>query len=702
MMTDINTEPVSEQQARELLQNVKVFRQEWAKFAVESDGVFRAFREKGASFPEAFLTQYHSFIERKTTLSSSIALTAKGIDTELWQAPSPTDSLEQFEHNLEDLIRFARELARLLAEKRDKFIGVLKAVRTLSSRDLAIDEQIGRLRNEAESEIELLAKRPSRIADLVFEERVQSLTQLLELTQDARSRFTPATVEGPRLSAAECQTRFESVSATFGLAVAIEALRTGLTTEIRQEHPKPVQEVRSTDSVFPAIVPEQPPNTEPVQSISVSPIEIREEGDRPTREALASLENRFSGRPTAVVPPARRPVSFAPVIEPNPISLSALAEAGASLKDKAGSLYPNVLSPDQIDAHPSTVKNRAIGLALLAEMIEIAGYIFAERERNSNFLSKNLADILKLFAEVQNVVRVEAEQAGKPIPPEQSTAFQWLKHTCGENAEAIHIERFMRKEDRADPANNPELARRVLTISKSVANFRERERGFEQLKLYCQQLTPSGIALNPGMEIPFWEQVNKCVMQLTAAGMKPSDPRARGILLPIIDNIPEQLVDENGNVISQGIEISNEFQQVLNSIYEYTVQQPVSAEEATDSVTEDVIRVRGMLQDKILVIVGGIPKPQPAQRLKNSFKCREVRWLEATKQDRVSDFRPSLSGAAVVVLITRLIGHKHNDIRDMCREAGIPCIHTPFSAGYNPNTIAAEIIRKASDRLQSA
>ncbi len=61
-MTAIDCEPVSEQQAEELLDRVKVFRAEWARFAVDSENVFKAFREKGDSFPTAFQQQYQVLV----------------------------------------------------------------------------------------------------------------------------------------------------------------------------------------------------------------------------------------------------------------------------------------------------------------------------------------------------------------------------------------------------------------------------------------------------------------------------------------------------------------------------------------------------------------------------------------------------------------------------------------------------------------
>jgi ribosome-interacting GTPase 1 len=83
------------------------------------------------------------------------------------------------------------------------------------------------------------------------------------------------------------------------------------------------------------------------------------------------------------------------------------------------------------------------------------------------------------------------------------------------------------------------------------------------------------------------------------------------------------------------------------------------------------------------------------------LQLEDVRWLTARKQDKVSTFRSRLTGAAAVILLTKVIGHKHNDVRDMCREMEIPCAQTRVSSGYSVNQIASVILEQVSDQLSS-
>lgn len=695
MMPDSDHGHISEDRARELLGNVRQFRGEWARFAVSSRDVFDAFREKGASFPEEFHCSYQSFVQRKAELAQLIAASVTGIDADVWQPPEATDSLHEFEQKLEDLIKVARELARIIAETRERVIGVLTRIAELSSTDSEVSAVLARLHDEAQHEISEVMTRPSRLVERSLDEKVSVFTDLLDLVSDAAQRQT-GQASATALSAVACRAKFESVAIKFGMAVAIEALRAGLgAVSTGRVH---VSTVAAATTVVP------PPHvTLPVAAtLSGSTAAIETNKDLASHQQIQALVDSLQQRPAAPAP-VRRPSTVTSVVEVNPVSLSALADAANQLRIKAHNHYPNAMDVTQLDAHPSPLKHRALGLASLAAMLEIVGYIFAERQKNRTFLGKNLQEILQLLAESQNSVRIEALDSGKPSVPEQVAAFNWLKFTCAEtHGQSIHIARYMRLDDRVEPSNNPDLARRVLNLKKQITKLQETERLFQNFRQACQSLLPGSSSSTLGLDLPLWTQVNDCVTQLVHANVKPSDLKLREPLLPIIDELPEAVVDDTGTILSDGIEVSPEFQQVVHAIYDYlattAVEEPKDRREPESDI-EVVGTVRSILQGKTMVIVGGIRKPHSAQRLKSKFGLKDLRWLEATKSDRVSLFRTDLNGAAVVVLITRLIGHKHNDIRQMCSEAGIPAVQMPMSAGYSPNSVASEIVRQASNRL---
>ncbi|MEQ9411565.1 MAG: hypothetical protein RIK87_27880 [Fuerstiella sp.] len=55
-----------------------------------------------------------------------------------------------------------------------------------------------------------------------------------------------------------------------------------------------------------------------------------------------------------------------------------------------------------------------------------------------------------------------------------------------------------------------------------------------------------------------------------------------------------------------------------------------------------------------------------------------------------------------MVLVTKLIGHKHSSVRDFCRDHRIPCVQTRKSQGLGVNQLIAVIIEQASEQLDRA
>ena len=696
-MTTSVAESVTEDQARKLLAEVKAFRTEWARFAVQSKDVFDAFREKGASLPDGFVANYKELLAKKATLAAKIAGSITGLDVKEWSPPEATDSLHEFEQKLDDLIRVAKDLASIIAEKRARFVSTLTAVCQLRTSNKSIEAQITRIRDESAQELNILSSRSSRLADIDLGGKVSVFQCLLALVDDAAARHGGVPGQATTLTPAECQASFELVSQKLGMALAIEALRSGFTT------PDPSTSRRSVEQPIPlSDVVKSSAESQPGPNIDAAA--TGQAANPASRTAIQSLVETFSAKPHAIAPGSHRSVNAAalPFTSPNPVSLSDLADAGNRLKLKAHSLSVNVLDPTSLENNLTPEKIRAMGYSCLASLIEMAGYIFTERGKNAKFVSRLLHDFLYLFAESQNSVRVEGEKSGV-VATEQTIAFKWLKHTCSEDGEQILIERFMRLEDRADPTKNPDLAKRVLRQYRQLAIIRKSEQTFSDLKRCCGELLQLSENADPGLTLPLWNRVNDLVKQLISAGIKTSETKLREVLLAIIDNLPEATISDDGVVQPDGVEISDEFRQVIDSIHEYLATQPDSAATPTfEEATPEVARARELLAGKTLVVIGGVCKPHAAQRLKRQLKLGSVRWLEATKQDRVSEFRAALNGASVVVLITRLIGHKHNDVRQMCSDAGIPWVQTRHSSGYSVNQIAAAILEQASEQLQAA
>jgi hypothetical protein len=148
-------------------------------------------------------------------------------------------------------------------------------------------------------------------------------------------------------------------------------------------------------------------------------------------------------------------------------------------------------------------------------------------------------------------------------------------------------------------------------------------------------------------------------------------------------------------------EFSAGFTRVLSSISSHMLRGPAAERQELDVETEDLKYVRERLAGRTIAIVGGVCRPHAAARIRKAMQLDDVRWLPATKKDRVSHFETDIRGMSLVVLITKLIGHKHNDIRDFCREIGIPWVQTPIQGGYSVNQLSRLIREQASEQLDA-
>jgi hypothetical protein len=100
-----------------------------------------------------------------------------------------------------------------------------------------------------------------------------------------------------------------------------------------------------------------------------------------------------------------------------------------------------------------------------------------------------------------------------------------------------------------------------------------------------------------------------------------------------------------------------------------------------------------------MAMVGGVVRPLAREKIERAFGLAHLEWIPASKRDRVRDLEPMLRGVNLVVLVTSLIGHKHNELRPVCAALGIPWVQTTKRAGYGVNQLAHAIVQQASRRL---
>jgi hypothetical protein len=180
--------------------------------------------------------------------------------------------------------------------------------------------------------------------------------------------------------------------------------------------------------------------------------------------------------------------------------------------------------------------------------------------------------------------------------------------------------------------------------------------------------------------------------------------------MPVVDLLPEPPPEQETGAVAEpeeadcgeeADEFSASFTRVLSSISSHMMRGPAMERQELEAETEDLKYVRERLSGRSIAIVGGVCRPHAVARIRKALQLEDVRWLPATKKDRVSHFETDIRGMTLVVLITKLIGHKHNDIRDFCREIGIPWVQTPIQGGYSVNQLSRLIREQASEQLDA-
>jgi hypothetical protein len=648
----ITGEMLSEAEARGLLSEVQEFRREWAEFAVQSREQFDSFRDRGDSLPASFFDRYAQLQRQKEQLSTRIIQRTPQAQSVDWQPPQSGDSLHDFEAKLQDLIEVCRELERLAKKKYLHYAGILRDIEGLRCVDADLDQQLQSLRTTAADELRQLGPRSLRLADLELEKYVLDCDALLQLVRDTQARLCTQQPPEQGIGSARCLQLFSLVSERFGLPVAVEALRSGFLSsgsvgQPRQEH---FQSVGGSGGV----------DTERIPGTSLADHSLALEVPA-TQEQIDQLI--AGGMGTAG---GKRQLQV-PTRSVERIRISELTRVAALLEQDVKKLEMGSGCSKRFEGSAEVLKVRLKGF-------------------------KNLAQSL----------RFAVEFFGDPQPKAE---------VDGQEARGIMLHRYMKLDDWADPSAHDRLCRELLSISRRLEATRSRGKAMRELRKSCGCILKDYRQYGEEGSLELWSKVDHAIRELVQGGMKANDAELRELLLPLIDLLPESVFSGEGEGSDAELEVSREFRQVAESVLDFVeaegAESELELELEKEEESEDeelnpcVERVRELLRGRTLVVVGGVCKPHARKRLIQGLQLEDVRWLTARKQDKVSTFRSRLTGAAAVILLTKVIGHKHNDVRDMCREMEIPCAQTRVSSGYSVNQIASVILEQVSDQLSS-
>jgi hypothetical protein len=295
-------------------------------------------------------------------------------------------------------------------------------------------------------------------------------------------------------------------------------------------------------------------------------------------------------------------------------------------------------------------------------------------------------EVLPLAAEAQSTLlsAVADTRAITGFDEEQLQVFLRLRDEAAERQ--VFIRKFLKRSDSADPANWPDVRRRVNELAAKVraaGGDKKRQKAAKNLfrKLELMKADPSGQAGE-------WPRVYELIDQLAADGLPPTNADVRDHLLAVWEHLPADLPAPPG------------VGRVLAATERFLETRPAPAEPpAPEPPTAEVAAVARALAGREIVLIGGQARPTHVNNLKAAFGLADVRWLAPPEHSSYTLFEPDVARpeVAVVVLAIRWMSHDYDRVRGYCDRYGKPLVR--LTGGYNPNQLAHQIVAQVGRKL---
>ncbi|MCS6852314.1 MAG: hypothetical protein NZ700_14210 [Gemmataceae bacterium] len=301
-----------------------------------------------------------------------------------------------------------------------------------------------------------------------------------------------------------------------------------------------------------------------------------------------------------------------------------------------------------------------------------------------------LAEAMLLAAEAQSALRVIVGFLNRNPDRDQLRLFHWLRNLAAKVK--ILIPRYMRQEDIADPVAWPERLERLRQLERKLKDLKDRDKArrslFNRIRYHLKL-----IRANPERDHAHdWQTIARCVDELVAGGLPPSNVELRELLLPVIDDVPDfESVPKN-------------FELVLREIDRYAASRPTRLEPlgGNERNNGEVREVAELLRGRALVMIGGDRRPYAEQALLDAFGLSELIWIETREHQTHAVFEPHVArpDVALVVLAIRWSSHGFGEVKSFCDKYNKPLVRLP--AGYSPNQVAFHIVNQVGDRLRQS
>lgn len=364
---------------------------------------------------------------------------------------------------------------------------------------------------------------------------------------------------------------------------------------------------------------------------------------------------------------------------------AALVERGRGVRD----CYLWMLDPYAQLPDDDALERVAGCYEALATVADLAREMVAAGET----VSPAAKDLYYLLAEGQSGLRAGLVAIGVRPDRDQIDSFAWLRDRTF--AQRVFIDRHMKLEDPADPANWEELKARAERLRSSWAAARSGDKELAAFKQRAKYHAQRLLAGSEGDDARHdWEELFGSVDGMIQRGLPASSKEVTDPLIELADRAPVELeLNENER---RALEAARKRKGLLDATAQRIAEEE---EEGEGEPGPEVKEAEALLRGKVAVLIGGDRRPGAAEALERALGLEELRWVETRPHEPVSRFESdvSRSDVDVVMLAIRWTSHSHGDVQKMCEQHGKPFVRLP--GGYGPSQVALQVMGQISERL---
>lgn len=547
--------------------------------------------------------------------------------------------------------------------------------------------------------------------------------QSLRIVQDALPRLEQAMRESPALRALAADLggwliNLAAAAAHHPDAAKAETARTGAPRpETAKAAPdtKPLQATAPAGDMLPKASPEDTPATpaKPEQIAPALAATLLKRKFEP--ETNGGLTPRTSATESAAM--AKPRAATTEQVGPSPAALApALAQArlearawevrskhGGGLPSASQAPWPELLEQARslgVKLHAASAEHTAFhalfvaNYANLAAATELAQHVWA----NTSAGAAPRQHSALLLAEAHSALNALSRRAGEHWGNACSHAVHgWL--SAAAQVPGVGYLRFMRLDQPASPEDHADLAERIENARRehSLPGTREAQRDSARKKAEYH-----GRLLAKNLKAP--EQYGESERTANIAAVLRAGEQYLELGGALSNKEVRSLVSLALGALREGEERPPGCERIEEDIErEQEEQDERSAQEVLRTKrprAAEVSRAAKLVEGRVVVLIGGDPRPSQKELLERELAPRELRWVASRPTDAASRFEPHISRKDVdlVLHVIRWTRHGHTAaVGAACRTYEKPYVR--LQGGVNPSTVAHAIIEQAGERL---